>query len=210
MSDDKKTSIGSFSLDSNATIDIKISRNIPDGVYIWIELEELGHVFWSVHQNKNVTAYTYGRYYDVDKGGFTGDGVLIKYTGSLAMEYIKRKLYPKSNISMVYKIEDADPQKVIEASDKLWFSSDERPDRTDKNKSLKIYGRVIDDYNLFLRNCVTTTINVLESAGSTIFKWDFEIDPITPHGLFIQLSEKSFMRKKVADYTETMKTIIKK
>ncbi|OOF40915.1 hypothetical protein BKK49_05540 [Rodentibacter rarus] len=94
MFNKKEISIGYFSKDA-IPIKVKITRKIPDGVYVWIELERLGHVFWSIHQGRNITVYTYGRYDDVEMWGFTGEGVLIKYVGSLAKTYIKEKLYPK-------------------------------------------------------------------------------------------------------------------
>lgn len=206
----KETSTGSLSDYESTAIEIKITRKIPDGVYVWIELERLGHVFWSAHQGGIATVYTYGRYDDVDKGQITGEGVLIKYTGALASAYMRTKLYPKNNSpSMVYKINDVVPKKVIEISDKLWFSSDEKPDRKDKDDSLKVYGKVINNYNLFLSNCTTMTIEVLEESGSNIF-WDFELDPISPHGLFIQLDMKAQMKKNVENYTNIAKSIIKK
>ncbi|OOF41997.1 hypothetical protein BKK50_07840 [Rodentibacter rarus] len=208
MFNKKEISTGYFSKDA-IPIKVKITRKIPDGVYVWIELERLGHVFWSIHQGRNITVYTYGRYDDVEMWGFTGEGVLIKYVGSLAKTYIKEKLYPKNNApSMVYKINDVNPQKILEVSDKLWFSSDERPDREDKENRIKTYGKVINDYNLLVRNCTTMTINVLEDSGSNIF-WDFELDPVSPHGLFIQLDVKAKMKNNVENYTDIMKSIIR-
>ncbi|WP_179108374.1 hypothetical protein [Rodentibacter rarus] len=52
------------------------------------------------------------------------------------------------------------------------------------------------------------TINVLEDSGSNIF-WDFELDPVSPHGLFIQLDVKAKMKNNVENYTDIMKSIIR-
>lgn len=210
MASDNKTSFGIFSKDiENNVIDIKISRKIPDGVYIWVEILGFGHAFLSVHKNGSNIVYTYGRYDDVDSIKITGEGVFIKYTGNLAIAYMKNRLY-KSNASCnVYKISDANVEQAIAVSDALWNSSSEQPDNEKTAREIKTHGRIIDDYNLFFRNCVTTTIKLIEESGSNVFN-DWELDPISPHSLFIQLDMKSQVKKQVIKYTEIYKLNIKR
>ncbi|MCW9718664.1 hypothetical protein [Avibacterium sp. 21-599] len=209
MEKEKKTTVGTFTQDpTKSIVKVQITRRIPDGVYVWVELDRLGHAFWSLFKDEKIIVYTYGRYDDVDTIPITGEGILIKYTGNHALSYIKKILYLKNGYSNVYRINDADLELAIKYSDNLWLSSNERPDRMSTSNNIKTHGRVINNYNLFIRNCVTTTIDLIEKSGTTIF-WDLELDPKTPHGLFIQLDMKSQMSKKVKKYTNEFKLVFK-
>lgn len=68
------------------------------------------------------------------------------------------------------------------------------PDNEKTAREIKTHGRIIDDYNLFFRNCVTTTIKLIEESRTNVFN-DWELDPISPHSLFIQLDMKSQVKK---------------
>ena len=143
------------------------NREVEQGVFLWIESKGTGHTFVSVHQSEKITVFSYGRYDDVWIIPAVGEGVLIKLEASYANEYILRQLYRME--AKVFKIFDVSPDKVIKHFNSLWGSSSERPDAKDTPETTKLFGRVIDNYDLSGNNCTTHSVNALKVSGSRIF-----------------------------------------
>ncbi|MBN6073940.1 hypothetical protein HYE60_01460 [Aggregatibacter actinomycetemcomitans] len=208
---DRKTSIGTFTNRVAAqVVRITIPRRIPDGVYVWTEVKGTGHVFITCHKNDNVILYSYGRYDDayIVTLGTMGEGVLIRYTGEKAQDYIKNELYRLD--CNVYRIADASVDKVIAIFDKEWQSSIEKPDGKNVKSDIKNYGRVIDNYDLTGNNCTTKTSDVLKKSGSKLFNsklWIIEYQEhfTIPSSLQEFLEEQSKTNKNVIKYTDIMK-----
>ena len=128
---------------------------------------DVGHVFVSVGEGANVTAYTYGRYAELgsNKGplnatNLTGEGVLIKLEGQDAQDLINK--YTDTYGASVYSIDNADADKVSNFFDNLLESSDKVP-------SVGSYAgddraRVIDEYTLFGNNCTTLSVSGVEQG----------------------------------------------
>lgn len=137
-----------------------------DGVFLWTEKEGAGHVFVSIHVRGAVYLFTYGRY---DQQGFspTGEGVLIKYSGTQAKDYYTKELYRMS--AHVFLITDVDSKKALEIFDALWDSSNVKPDGENTSTEIKAHGHVIDRYDLTGNNCATISTNGLKKAGTKIF-----------------------------------------
>jgi uncharacterized Zn-binding protein involved in type VI secretion len=139
-----------------------------DGVYIWVEVQEAGHAFVSVHQNNQVFVYTYGRFGRVGTAGLTGDGILLFMKGDDARLYYREELYLRE--AEVFKINDVGLFSARDAFQKLWDKGTQpivtkgMGDRTKRN------GRVIDEYDITGSNCTTHTINAITEAGSHIFE----------------------------------------
>lgn len=112
-----------------------------------------------------IYVYTFGRY---DGGyGFAssplGKGVLVRNTNKEAIAYIQSELYRMD--AKVFQIKDVTEDKVIEIYDRIWRSSDERPNKI----SIREDGRVIGIYDISGNNCTTKASDVLKEAGSRIF-----------------------------------------
>ncbi|WP_052707946.1 hypothetical protein [Vibrio neptunius] len=143
------------------------SREVEQGIFLWIESKGTGHTFLSIHQPEKVTVFSYGRYDDVGLIPAVGEGVLLKLEADYAIEYILRLLYRME--AKVFKIYDVSPDKINKYFNALWGSSSERPDAKDATETTKLFGRVIDNYDLSGNNCVTHSVNALKASGSRIF-----------------------------------------
>lgn len=216
MSGDYKTSFGAFSKDvEKSLVEVKISRKIQDGVYVWIETEGVGHAFISMHQSENIYVYSYGRYDDIDLIKVTGEGVLAKFQGKPAIFFIKAELNLKNY--KIYKINDVLIKPCISFFDKLWNASSEKPDNIHKNEIWKKYGKVINKYNLFYRNCTTIIIDALKASGTKIFIMELhsadgfpeyryeQIGIIAPLELKIFMETRMSSTKNISDATENMR-----
>lgn len=165
MNDDYKTRFGAFSRDfDKSRIILEVSRNIPDGVYVFTETVILGHAFILTSASKKYVAYTYGRYGDPNSD--YSQGVLLRYEDDACKEYLMKELYRFN--SNVYKILDVEVDKVQTYFDKLWNSSNIIP--KSNMPDVEKVGKVIDEYKLFSRNCTTVSIDALQKAGTKIFK----------------------------------------
>lgn len=165
MNGDYKTSFGAFSKDPEKSLTIlEISRNIPDGVYIFTETVIFGHAFVLTSSSKKYVAYTYGRYGDPNSD--YSQGVLLRYEDDACKEYLMKELYRFN--SNVYKILDVEVVKVQAYFDKLWNSSNITPKSNIPN--IEKVGKVIDEYKLLSRNCTTVSIDALQKAGTKVFK----------------------------------------
>ncbi len=141
-------------------------HNLFRGTFLWTETKGTGHTFLSVHKNNEITLFTYGRYDDADWIPISGEGVLIKFTNDLALEYMQKELFRLN--ANVFKVNDVHESIVFNIYDKIWKSSNELPD-SGKIKT-DTYGKVIDKYDLTGNNCTTESIEILEKAGTELFK----------------------------------------
>lgn len=143
-------------------------------VKVYIELDGVGHVYVQIGNE----IYSYGRYNGSDSPsmgdkGPTGDGVLLKYTGKAAKEFIANRTGKNSTRSYTVS---ASYKKVLSHFRKLYSSGTANPSG----------GVVIDRYMLVGNSCVSNCIRGLNSGGANI-----PITIITPAGLngyFIDLN----------------------
>ncbi|MBP3141584.1 hypothetical protein ACTFQF_10660 [Aliivibrio fischeri] len=185
---------------------------IMDGVFVWVETFGTGHVLLTVH-NQDITMFSYGRYDDIypNTAGTKGDGVLIKSSGDECHPYLRYQLY-ENNVK-VFQITDAMKMQVFEELNNSWELSDELPDSTKSQFTLK-NGRVIDSYDLFENNCTTKIVDALKASGSKVFDSSFlgvkfEEDFSIPRSLGKHLEESSeTFDMVVIDVTSKMKSYL--
>ena len=156
----------------------------PDGKKprIYIQGGGLGHVFLSVGDGPNLTIYSYGRYGALySSSGSTcgdltprGEGVMRRYTGKEAMDFFAKNQH---SIVAIYEINSDTDKSIMKYYDDQ-LDPNRRPSNPDKDTFNNENAYVIDDYNLFNNNCVTTTLKGINAAQGCI-----ESDAITPNGL---------------------------
>lgn len=187
-------------------------NKINDGIYVWVETTETGHSFVSLNDKNEHTVYSYGRYDDTD-GIFKGEGVLLRYTGQTAVNYINENLYKYQ--AKAYLITDTKIQNVQRFFDAIYKSSNERPDNPKKPQQVKDYGRVVDTYDLTGNNCTTYVVDALKKAGSRVFNTDwlgvvkYTEDFMIPASLMRFLDEKNnTLNLEVINMTNKFKGVI--
>ncbi len=175
---------------------------LRDGVYVWVEVQEAGHAFVSVHQSNQIYVYTYGRYGRIGTAGLTGDGILLFMRGDDARLYYREELYQRE--AEVYRINDVGLFSARDAFQKLWNSGTKPVVTKDMGDRTKRNGRVIDEYDLTGSNCTTHTVNAISEAGSHIFDTRYVSTttgiPIEGHEDFtIPTSLKKYLSEKSND-----------
>lgn len=171
---------------------------------IYTETKGTGHTFITVKNKDDVIVYTYGRYAggDAITGGTTGKGVLIKYTGEKAKDFIKTELYRME--AEAFQIDDADETKVQTFMDAMYNASTESPNTGDAD--IDTYGKVVDTYNLFGNNCTTKSCNATKAGESTVFSDNGpEQDLAIPSSLKEFLTQATTENINVNNVTGTMK-----
>ena len=188
-------------------------NKINNGVYMWVETTETGHSFVSLYNNNEHTVYSYGRYDDTD-GVFKGEGVLLRYTGQTAVNYISENLYKYQ--AKAYLITDAKVPNVQRFFEIIYNSSNERPDNKKKPQRVLDNGRVVDEYDLTGNNCTTYVVDALKKAGSRVFNADwlgivkYTEDFMIPASLMRFLDDKSTsFDLEVVNMTHKFKGMIK-
>ncbi|SFT52566.1 Zn-binding Pro-Ala-Ala-Arg (PAAR) domain-containing protein, incolved in TypeVI secretion [Kosakonia arachidis] len=188
---------------------------LRDGVYIWVEVQEAGHAFVSVHQSNKIFVYTYGRFGRVGMAGLTGDGILLFMKGDDARLYYREELYQRE--AVVYKINDVGLLRARDVFQKLWDSGTTPQVTKDMGERTKRNGKVIDGYHLTGSNCTTHTVNAISKAGSHVFNTRYVSTtgiPIEGHEDFtIPTSLKKYLSNKsrelssmnVINFTEKFK-----
>jgi RHS repeat-associated protein len=176
-----------------------------------------GHAFITVKSGKDVIVYSYGRYGKIDYPKLgrlspTGEGVLLKYTGKDATDFIKKNLYKYD--AKVFEITDVNDNKVAKHFDKAFNASNKIP--TEGSAAGNKDARVIDNYNLLNNNCSTTSCDAVNDAGSNALnKPEYpnaatgtpdKDRSITPIGLEGFLEGKSDGNSPVKDVTKDVKT----
>lgn len=145
---------------------------LSNGVYVWTERVEAGHSYISIHKDNHLSVFTYGRFGRTGTGGVSGDGILIYLQGEDARNYFRHELY-KMN-ARVFLIGDADIEKTYQHFYSLWEKGS-KPTWLPKNAgdATKVYGRIIDVYDLSSSNCTTHTVQGLKIGGSKIFNTSY-------------------------------------
>jgi RHS repeat-associated protein len=176
---------------------------------IYTEITGTGHTFITVGSGKDLTLYTYGRYAGGNAwtAGTTGPGVLIKYTGEQASNYLTKELY-HMNVK-AFEVMDANQVQVKGHLDNLYNSSAVHPTTDDKN--VNEYGHIVNTYTLFGNNCTTTSSDALKSGGTGIFKVDgifsnYQEDFTIPTSLQDYLTNKAKSGSNVKDVTGALKS----
>lgn len=139
-----------------------------NGVYIWTETKNAGHAFVSVHENNNISLYTYGRYGRTDPGAFTGDGILNFLQNEDARVYYRAELYEMG--ARVFRIDDADPMRTRQFFEDLWNNSKPAIQTASMPETTRRRGRTIDGYDVTGSNCTTHSVAGIKFAGSTVFE----------------------------------------
>lgn len=147
----------------------KISDNILyEGVFVWTETFGSGHSFITIHNNNQVSLYSYGRYGMSGPLTLTGDGILLYMTGEDAQKYIRNELYITN--ARIFKITDANIEKTETYFNNLWKSG-RIPNLPEKAGELtRRNGRSIDVYDVSGNNCTTHTVKGLKQSGTRIFE----------------------------------------
>ena len=129
---------------------------------IYIQKGGICHAFLIVGEGKNTIIYSYGRYgaiynsSSIGSGSFTmqGKGVMLRYTGEDAAIFLKGVI--KEDFDL-FEINNNNDGIIAE-----YYDSKLDPKRRPNDSNKKSYNSknafVIDEYNLFDNNCVTTTI----------------------------------------------------
>lgn len=152
-----------------------------DGLEAWVytETDGFGHAFIVVPTDDEVTSltvYTYGRY----NGSYTpslgaaapfGDGVLIKYTGKDATDFIQERLLKYGESTFAFEFPKADAKAIREHYDKMFASGQIPPEGSKAQKEYGGKARIIDAYKLVpaggpASTCVTKTCEGLIAGGA--------------------------------------------
>ena len=144
----------------------------PDGrkPRIYIETQGVGHVFVTIGKGENTIVYTYGRYGELGKDKSflrsttpTGDGILLKLMGEDAKEFIQEQMLGKKAVA--FEFQNGSDDDIAKYFDAKFNNSDEIPSvgKYSGNEN----ARIIDKYNLFSNNCVTTSIEGVQKSVKT-------------------------------------------
>lgn len=130
----------------------KVSQS-NGGATVYVETDGVGHVYIEVDGN----VYSYGRYNGSDSPssgpfGPTGDGVLLKYSGSDAQNFIKTRTAKYPTVSRTFDVNVAAAQAYF---DNLYLNGTANGTK----------GVVVDQYYLIGNNCSTTVCAGLRAGG---------------------------------------------
>ena len=159
-----------------------------DSTRIYIETNQLGHVWLSVGEGKDMIVYSYGRYNGTNKGNqlSNGDGVLLRLTDKKAKDYMDKKT---AEGMYTFVIDDVNDNEIKSYADKIFNSSTTLPDEKSKDYNNDPSAHVIDEYNLFSNNCTTFVSDVLNKVGSNVLN-ELHIIPTSSFGTFTSYEAK--------------------
>lgn len=149
----------------------------PDGrePRIYVETQGFGHAFVTVGTGDKTVVYTYGRYGELGKDKSsarsttpTGEGVLIKLTGNEAKQFIQDQML--GNEATAFEFTKGSDELVAKHFDDIFNGSDKIP--TIGKYASNENARVVDTYNLFTNNCVTTSVDGVQSGVKQNLKLD--------------------------------------
>ena len=146
---------------------------IANGVFIWTEIKGTGHAFVSIHENTQISIFTYGRF-GRRSGvmGVVGDGILNFLRFDDAKSYYKEELYKME--CKVFLITDADPQAAKIYFQRLWQQGIKAKHAVSMGDRTKKNGRTIDQYDVTGVNCTTHATTGVKMAGSKIFSGGYK------------------------------------
>ncbi len=181
---------------------------------VYTETRQTGHSFITLGTGEGLVLYSYGRYLDNDPdsrlGGAVGNGVLLRFTGAVARQYLSTQLY--TNEARAFQINDANETKLRTLFQKLWDDGKPiAPTETDKPNVLNL-GRKINVYDLVSFNCTTIVCDALKLTGSKVFDeealwglFKFDQDFVIPSSLQNFLVNKSESSSQVGEVTSGVK-----
>jgi RHS repeat-associated protein len=147
----------------------------PDGKEprIYVETKGFGHAFVTVGTGDKTIVYTYGRYGELGKDKSsargttpTGEGVLIKLTGDEAKTFIQDQITNKEAVA--FEFTKGSDEVVAKHFDDKLNSSDKTPTKGDY--AGKENAKVVDKYNVLTNNCVTTSVEGVQSGSKQDLK----------------------------------------
>jgi hypothetical protein len=147
----------------------------PDGrtPRIYVEIKGFGHVFVTAGTGYNTVVYTYGRYGELGKNKSfarrttpTGEGVLVKLTGNEAKSFIQDQITNKEAVA--FEFTKGSDEAVMKHFDNKLNSSGKTP--TTGEYAGKENAKVIDKYSLLNNNCVTTSVEGVQSGSKEDLK----------------------------------------
>ena len=156
----------------------------PDGrePRIYVETQGFGHAFVTVGIGDETIVYTYGRYGELGKNKSsarsttpTGEGVLIRLTGNDAKNFIQEQML--SNEAVAFEFINGSDKLVTNHFEEIFNNSDKIP--TVGKYAGDERARLVDTYNLFTNNCVTTSVEGVQSGVKQDLKLDDLIKPST-------------------------------
>lgn len=173
---------------------------IANGVFIWTEIKGTGHAFVSIHENNQISIFTYGRFGRVGSPmESVGDGILNFLRRDDAKKYYLDELYKME--AKAFLITDVNPMSARIYFENLWRSGSPAKQTANMKDSTKRNGHTIDQYDVTGVNCTTHTTAGLKAAGSRVFddgysthsqmRIDYEEDFAIPVSLQRYLEKKS-------------------
>jgi RHS repeat-associated protein len=174
-------------------------------VVIYTETKGTGHTFLTVQSGKDLVVYTFGRYGKAY--GTIGEGVMIRYDGGNAEEYVSKELFRLE--ARAFKIDDLeDDVKIRKMLDATLDKFDAAP--TTSNEKIKSNGKVIGVYDLFSNNCTSITCDIVKIGGTQIFEEESIIGIDYDEDFLIPTSLQDFLIIKegdgVTEVTDELKT----
>ena len=173
----------------------------PDGKVprIYIQKNSFpGHAFITTGEGKSTTVYTYGRYgalYPVSSGitmgrfNPTGEGVLGILKDSSAESYLQNTL--EEGAFEIYELPNGNEGR-IDSFFEAQFNTGSSPTNEAKSMFDNPNYRVIDNYNVFNNNCVTTTKEAANVGGV-----DIQSESISPKRFGKDLSNQNARGREV-------------
>ena len=173
----------------------------PDGLTprLYIQKSGIGHAFVTSGDGKNTIVYTYGRYGALNESSgsnsgvltLKGEGVLLRLSGDSAADYLS-SVQKEGNFD-IFQINIANDSVVSSFYDEK-FSAGSSPSEPTKSSFNNPNARVIDTYSLFRNNCVTTSLEGINSSSQVL-----DADVIAP------ISLARFMLKYSKENSEVIK-----
>ena len=147
----------------------------PDGrePRLYVETQGFGHAFVTTRTGNNTTVYTYGRYGELGKDKSsarsttpTGEGVLIRLTGDEAKSFIQDQITNKGAVA--FEFTKGSDEAVMKHFDDKLNSSDKSP--TTGKYAGNENAKVVDTYNVLTNNCVTVSVEGVQSGSKENLK----------------------------------------
>ena len=147
----------------------------PDGKEprLYVETTGFGHAFVTTGTGNNTTVYTYGRYGELGKDKSfarsttpTGEGVLIRLTGDEAKSFIQDQITNKGAVA--FEFTKGSDEAVMKHFDDKFNSSDKSP--TTGKYAGNENAKVVDTYNVLTNNCVTVSVEGVQSGSKENLK----------------------------------------
>ena len=134
-------------------------------VVLYTETKGTGHTFLTVGSDDDIVVYTYGRFGAMGVTAATGEGVLLRYTGQEATDYLNKELNRLE--AKAFEVSGVIDSDIAAQLDYKWRNG---TTPTTDNEKIKKYGKVIDTYDLTGNNCTTVSCDAIKAGNSDLFK----------------------------------------